>query len=121
LTFSITKKNTNIFNFLINLEKINFKIKDSNGMNLLLKAVTIGSEEMVKVLMKKGISLDSRDKDQNTALHLACEDRNFTMSEFLLKNGIDKSLKNKSNQTALEANIYSFDFKKKLENLFSKY
>jgi len=75
-------------------------INAENGRPL-REAADVGSLEMIKLLIRKGAIVDSRDKEGKTALHVATVQRHVAAIEVLLEHGADANAVDKSGLTAL--------------------
>ncbi|KAI1167968.1 ankyrin repeat-containing domain protein [Nemania serpens] len=56
---------------------------------LLFDAVDVKSVECAELLIAKGVSINSQDKDGNSLLFAACQMRDIRMAKLLLENGAD--------------------------------
>ena len=82
----------------------------------LFEAVKQGELQKVMDILERGIDVNERDENGNTALLYACEYCNLEIVEELLKRGADVSIKNNDGRTAL-IGVVSFPYfeDKKLE------
>lgn len=81
------------------------------GSTILMKAAWHGNVDLVRLLIKNGANLNTRDEDGLTALHYAvwaghAEDKAdapaITIARMLLKAGADTRIKSNKNRDALE-------------------
>lgn len=87
LFYAVEKKHLSVAQFLVKAGA-DFRIKNTEGMNLLHAASRRGSIELVKWLVKIGISLNEQDKYGWTALMWAAEnDVNHLLMRYLIKKG----------------------------------
>ena len=68
----------------------------------LLKSIIGGNLRVVKMLVAAGGSVNERDRSGNTALHLAYDEGDEEMVQFLLDNNASKILKNGEGKTPEE-------------------
>lgn len=52
---------------------LDLRLRDADGDTLLIKAVKLGDISLIKVLVNKGININSQDKEGNTALMIAAD------------------------------------------------
>ena len=80
---------------------------DGNDCTALHLAVKAGSLNTAKVLLTCLLpsTLEYRDSDQNTPLHVACMHNNREVLKFLLDKGADVTARNKRNMTCLDVAI----------------
>ncbi|XP_049298292.1 uncharacterized protein LOC125771581 [Anopheles funestus] len=85
----------------------------TNGIGWMRQCYQL-SLELASSLVKRGIKLNEQDDQGNTALHNAFQHEQWGMVEFLIENGANVSVKNKSNKLAcqmgLEFNRYLYGF-----------
>lgn len=78
----------------------------------------------VELLLKYGVNINEQDIDGNTPLHIASKRGLKDIVEYLILNGADTKIENKSGRTALACNYEMFSNiianNKKLEELLSK-
>jgi ankyrin repeat protein len=74
-------------------------------------AVAAGSLELAKYLCMMGVSLDSKDANENTPLHYAASLGRLELCEFLMNRACTTGLRNKKRMEALHASILSHDLK----------
>ena len=91
-----------------NLEGIKQHIAEGADVNALhfempplTWAVTTGQTEAAELLLKNGADINGRNRDGNTALHLAVFLGRAEMTELLLKNGANLNTKNDDGATAV--------------------
>jgi len=77
-------------------------ISNNNESNLPINAAAAGRRnDVVRLLVERGCPPDARASDRGyTALHLAANNGNLELIEFLLQAGADRSLKTGSGETA---------------------
>jgi ankyrin repeat protein len=77
-------------------------ISNNNESNLPINAAAAGRRnDVVRLLVERGCPPDARASDQGyTTLHLAANNGNVELVEFLLRSGADRSLKTGAGQTA---------------------
>ena len=77
-------------------------ISKNNESNLPISAAAAGRRnDVVRLLVERGCPPDARASDQGfTALHLAANNGNAELVEFLLRSGADRSLRTGTGQTA---------------------
>jgi len=79
------------------------KDKDKHPPIIKLIDVTLTNKikEIVKILLQKGLDINSKDNNGNTALFSAILEGNEEITKFLIQNGADVNSKNNSGQTPL--------------------
>ena len=79
---------------LITDSNIDINTKTDKGKNALMYACDIGNGnlELVKYLVEKGIDINAKDNDGETALFKSYE--NFDISKYLIEKGLDINAKN---------------------------
>ena len=82
-------------------EDINVKATNAKSTPL-LKSIVGGNLRVVKMLVAAGGSVNERDRSGNTALHLAYDEGDEEMVQFLLDNNASKILKNGEGKTPEE-------------------
>ena len=65
-------------------------------------AAMMGQTEAAELLLRHGANINGRNKDENTALHLAVFLGRAEITEFLLKNGADINARNDDGATAID-------------------
>lgn len=98
--------------------------RDADGNTLLGSVVTLGSMEMLKLMVKKGVDINITDQYGNTVLFNALYvPGGMEKIEYLLKNGIHINQKNNDGDTAMISILrydhvyYDLDWNKKLKLL----
>lgn len=104
LLFALESHNTEIAEILKQVEAAS-KQRPSDKMfySNLIAAVASGHVTSVKRLINKGIDINERDEDGNTALIWAASLGHTAIVKLLLKNGADVNIKNNYNHTALRS------------------
>lgn len=67
----------------------------------LFQAISQEDNEVVKNLIKSGFKVNTKDSNNNTALHIAVEHNNLEIVRFLLERGAEVNAKNKFKETPL--------------------
>jgi uncharacterized protein len=77
-------------------------VSNNNESNLPINAAAAGRRnDVVRLLVERGCPPDARASDQGyTALHLAANNGNVDLVEYLLRSGADRSLRTGAGQTA---------------------
>jgi ankyrin repeat protein len=84
------------------LSNVDIDAKDIYGETALHWAVIIGNKEIVKLLIERGVDINSQDGlFESTALHLAAQNRHLEIVESLLSKGAKIETQNKYGRTAL--------------------
>ena len=111
----------NLFNSVFPVENFDFRktcefliskgadvsAKCMNNVTPLHLAVTVGSLETVVVLMNPFLpsTLEEKDSDGNSPLHLACRYNRLDVLQFLLDRGADVTARNERNMTCIDVAI----------------
>lgn len=99
---------------LLKKPSIDVKALNNSGRNALMilanglgwvKCCKNSTLELASTLMKRGIGLDEQDEQGNTVLHYAFQHEEWDMVEFLIENGSNVCIKNKSNKLACEMGL----------------
>ena len=72
---------------------------------LVYPAAAGGSVEIMKTLLAHGFSLDQKDRDGWTPLHIAAVEGNIQMIEFLIAEGLNKDARNMRGETAFHVAV----------------
>lgn len=83
--------------------------KDHQGAILTIAAFN-GKKDVVEYFLKKGVNVDAKDQDGNTALIKASINNQLEIVKYLIKNGADVNIKNNDAVTALIVAAYSGNF-----------
>mgnify|MGYP001452679919 CR=1 FL=1 len=81
---------------------INEYIDNDNGNTLLHAASIAGSKRMIKLLLRRGININSINRNLNTAAHLAFQFSYNEIGRYLISKGCDDSLLNIDGHTCYE-------------------
>lgn len=77
--------------------------KDGEGKTALHKAAEGGNEEVVELLLEKGINANTQDRRlRENPLHWAAPEGHVAMVQYLLKMGADVNTKDRYGRTALD-------------------
>ena len=93
---------------LVNNKNVNVNLMDDDdtyNQNALLKAALNGQNGTIDFLLKKGLDLNSTDKNGNNALLLAALNGQNGTIDFLLKKGLDLNSTNNYGETALQVAV----------------
>lgn len=121
---SCGQNNTSIVEYFIS-KRVNVNNYSKNGHSNLMTASSFGTSEIVESLIRNGAKINHQRKvDGITALMLSAFNGEIKKVELLLKNGADKSIKDKNGETAYDYvnQIYprlniSEETKKELRNI----
>ena len=105
LSYSLKNNNIEISNLILTSPIIDLDYQDKDGNTYLHLAVITQQEEIIKLLIEKGIYINKQNKDGNTALHLAYMINDNSIINILIENGIDKYILNKEKKTAEKMKI----------------
>ena len=75
---------------------------DETKIQKLISAAAQGELERIKELFLQGVNLESSDYDGRTSLHLASANGHFEVVKYLLDLGLDKTMKDRWNNTAYD-------------------
>ena len=89
---------------------INDYVDNDNGNTLLHAASIVGSKKIVKLLLRRGININSVNKNNNTAAHLAFQFKYNELGEYLISKGCDDSLLNLKGHTCYEMNFMATSY-----------
>ncbi len=93
---AITTNNTKEVSTILNEDfNVNQPIDRKYGYNSLQYAALLNRYNVIELLLLYGANIDAKDKFQNTPLILATEKHNLESINSLMKNGCDRSIKNK--------------------------
>ena len=102
LSYSIKNNNINISKLILTSPILDLDFLDKDGNSYLHLAVLYKQEEIIKLLIEKGISINKQNKEGNTALHLAYVKYDKKIINILEENGIDTNIVNNKNKIAEE-------------------
>jgi len=94
LSYAIKRNNKDIIDLILSSPLLNLKYIDKNLNTYLHIAVIQQNIDVVKSLIKKGISINEKNKDGNTALHLAYYLNLTEIIKLLIDNNADINIKN---------------------------
>ena len=80
----------------------------SQAGSFLHSAANYGSLDIVKLLINRGINVNVRDENSNTALHFAVKERHARVISFLVRQGADVNARNKSGYAPLHSFCYYY-------------
>ena len=104
LSYSIKNHNISVSNLILTSPVLDLDYQDANGNSYLHLAILFKQEEIVKLLIEKGININKKNKEGNTALHLAYLKNDKNIINILEENGIDTNILNNNNKLAEEMN-----------------
>jgi ankyrin repeat protein len=85
LFYAISRNDTKLFNLLIE-QKVNLNYKDENGINALYLSVFMSNLEFAKILVQKGIRLDTKTNIKNP-LKVAAFNSDINSTKYLISIG----------------------------------
>ena len=116
LSYSIKNGNTEVSSLILASPIIDLDYQDKDGNSYLHLAVMNRQEDIIKLLIKKGIFINKQNKNGNSGLHLAYIKNDNSIIKILLESGIDKNIVNKENKLAKEMKIKSTKFNSNSSN-----
>ena len=116
LSYSIKNGNTEVSSLILASPIIDLDYQDKDGNSYLHLAVMNRQEDIIKLLIKKGIFINKQNKNGNSGLHLAYINNDNSIIKILLESGIDKNIVNKENKLAKEMKIKSTKFNSNSSN-----
>lgn len=84
---------------------------------IFLRAVSEKNREKIECLLKLGADVNAMNAEGQTALHLAAQSDDFSICEYLVKSGINSTLKDKQGKTAFEAGFFKACEENSLEKM----
>ena len=102
LSYAIKRKNIEIAELILTSPILDYKFQDQNGNSYLHLAVINQLENIIKILIKKGIDVNMQNNDGNTALHFAYSTGDIKFITMIIESKIDFSIKNKNGLIAEE-------------------
>ena len=104
-SLKIAIRNEEIKKFRNYLQKIDIEIlnnkKDDYGNTIFHIACKKGNLEMIKLLIEKGIDLNTQNDSGNTSLHYACNKGNLEIVKLLIKKKVNIHIPNNNGNTAI--------------------
>ena len=94
LSYAIKRKNEEISKLIITLPLLDLSYKDSKGNSYLHLAVINGLINIIELLIKKGININSQNNEGNTPLHYAYNINNIKIISILIGNHAELNIKN---------------------------
>ena len=105
LSYSIKNGNSEVSSLILASPIIDLDYQDKNGNSYLHLAVMNRRENIIKLLIEKGIFINKQNKDGNSGLHLAYINNDNSIIKILIESGIDKNILNRENKLAKEMKI----------------
>ena len=102
LFFLIKENNLREFKDIQERFKVSLESRNKTDDTLLIYATKCEKENFVEYLIKKGAFINAQNNELNTPLHYALNNKNFKISDILLKAGADEKIVNKINLTPWE-------------------
>ena len=102
LFFLIKENNLREFKDIQERFQISLESRNKTDDTLLIYATKCEKENFVEYLIKKGAFINAQNNELNTPLHYALNNKNFKISDILLKAGADEKIVNKINLTPWE-------------------
>ena len=102
LSYAIKRRNTDIAEFLLTSPVLDYSYQDQNGNSYLHLAVINQLEDVIRILIQKGINVNLQNNDGNTALHFAYSTGDIKFITMIIESKIDFTIKNKNGLIAEE-------------------
>ena len=81
---------------------IDIDTRDQHGNTLFILACQQGSKKLAKILLRRGAYMNAQNHSGNTALHYLNEYNHTNLTEWLMRKGVDDTLRNNEGLTAYE-------------------
>ena len=107
LSYAIKRKNLETSELILTSPLLDILYTDTKGNSYLHLAVMNQLENIIKLLIKKGIDVNLQNKDGNTALHFAYNTGDIKYIAILMENNADLNIKNKNGLIPEEIEIDS--------------
>ena len=108
LSYAIKRRNTDVAEFILTSPVLDYSYQDQNGNSYLHLAVINQLENIIRILIQKGINVNLQNNDGNTALHFAYSTGDIKFITMIIESKIDFSIKNKNGLIAEEISPDSF-------------
>ena len=108
LSYAIKRRNTDVAEFILTSPVLDYSYQDQNGNSYLHLAVINQLENIIRILIQKGINVNLQNNDRNTALHFAYSTGDIKFITMIIESKIDFSIKNKNGLIAEEISPDSF-------------
>ena len=102
LSYAIRRKNIEISELILTSPILDISYQDINGNSYLHLAVIKQLENIIRLLIKKGININLQNNEGNTALHYAYNTGDIKYIAILVENKADLNIKNKNGLTPEE-------------------
>ncbi|PHH76283.1 hypothetical protein CDD80_1664 [Ophiocordyceps camponoti-rufipedis] len=93
--------NVNIVKLLVNSDKVNINSTGRNGRAALTIAVVNRNDNLVQVLLQRGVEIETKDSASRTPLMHAITNKDQVLTRILLENGANFEAKDVDGQTPL--------------------
>ena len=102
LSYAIRRKNIEISELILTSPILDISYQDINGNSYLHLAIIKQLENIIRLLIKKGININLQNNEGNTALHYAYNTGDIKYIAILVENKADLNIKNKNGLTPEE-------------------
>ena len=109
LSYALKRKNSEIAELILTSPILDISYQDENGNSYLHLAVINRLENIVRILIQKGININMQNKDGNTALHFAYSINDFKYISIIIENEGDLTIKNNEGLLPEEIKADYFD------------
>ena len=122
LSYAIKRKNEENCELIISSPILNLFYQDSEGNSYLHLSVINQLISITELLIKKGISINSKNNEGNTALHNAYNLNNKKLISVLIENNADTNIKNNNGliPEQMIVNSLNTDLNSKFDDFFNK-
>ena len=107
LSYALKRKNLEISELILTFSLLDLSYQDTKGNSYLHLAVINQYENVIKLLIKKGININLQNNEGNTALHYAYNNGDIKYIAILIENKADLNIKNNMGLTPEEIKIDS--------------
>ena len=109
LSYAIKRKNVETAELILTSPILDISYQDDNGNSYLHLAVINQLENIVRLLIKKGVNINMKNNDGNTPLHFAYSTGDIKYIAILIENNGDLTIKNNDGIMPEDIEIDSFN------------
>lgn len=109
LSYALKRKNSDIAELILTSPILDISYQDKDGNSYLHLAVINRLENIVRILINKGININMQNNDGNTALHFAYSTCDIKYISIIIENNGDLNIKNNEGLVPEQIKKDSFD------------